>query len=280
MAQWHSYTANRNLHTVVGDLRVTHAVYSPQLDNARDVLVWLPASYEQGNKRYPVLYMHDAQNLFDAYTGYAGEWRMDETMQALAAEGYEALIIGLPNMNEQRRIEYNPYPTTIIEGKGTDYVRFIVDTVKPMIDQDFRTLPDAAHTGIGGSSMGGLISLYAMLEHPKVFSFCGCFSPAYWFGNNGLARSVTALAKGVGKVYVDVGTKEGHIFPGMPPEIRFEAEDYDAAYVGGVREIKQGLLARGYVEGLNLMYVEETDALHNESAWARRLPAALRFLLP
>jgi predicted alpha/beta superfamily hydrolase len=280
MTTWEVYTANRAQHSVVGDLRVTRGFYSPQFDNQRDVFVWLPSSYAQSDKHYPVLYMHDAQNLFDAHTSYAGEWQIDEAMQALSAEGYEAIIVGLPNMNEQRRIEYNPYPTAIIEGAGAAYVRFIVDTVKPMIDHEFRTLPDSANTGIGGSSMGGLISLYAMLEHPTVFGFCGCFSPAYWFGNNGLARTVSALANGAGKVYLDVGTKEGDIFVGMPPEIRFESDDYNAAYVEGVREIKRGLLARGYTEGDTLLYVEEADAPHNESAWARRLPAALRFLLP
>jgi predicted alpha/beta superfamily hydrolase len=96
MAQWHSYTTNRNQHTVVGDLRVTHAFYSPQLDNAREVFVWLPASYAHSDKRYPVLYMHDAQNLFDAYTGYSGEWRMNETRQTLAAgRGTQSISGGL-----------------------------------------------------------------------------------------------------------------------------------------------------------------------------------------
>ena len=156
MTIWESYIASVTRHTVVGDLRVQRGVRSPQLNNARDVLLWLPPSYNESSRHYAVLYMHDAQNLFDEYTSYIGEWRLDETMLALSAEGLEAIVVGLPNMQDMRRVEYNPYPP----GRGDDYMRFIVETVKPLIDRDFRTLPDAQHTGIAGSSMGGLISLY------------------------------------------------------------------------------------------------------------------------
>jgi predicted alpha/beta superfamily hydrolase len=110
MASWTSYTAEVEHHTVAGDLRVYHGLYSPQLDNRRDLLAWLPESYTRDDRRYPVLYMHDGQNLFDAQTSYAGEWRVDETMTELGREGCEAIIFGLPNQGDLRMVEYNPYP--------------------------------------------------------------------------------------------------------------------------------------------------------------------------
>jgi predicted alpha/beta superfamily hydrolase len=282
MTSWLRYTDTVEQHTVVGDLHILKEFHSPQLDNRRDVYVWLPPSYaDSADKRYPVIYMHDGQNLFDAHTSYAGEWCVDETMIALAAEGLEAIIVALPN-NADRRLEYSPYPSGVApehDGRGDKYIAFITDTVKPMIDEEFRTLPDAAHTGIAGSSMGGLISLYALLRRPDVFSVCGAFSPAYWFGNAGLSRSVAELATGYGKVYMDIGTKEGYIFKGIPAPFGVQTNDGDNAYLEGVRRLRDGLILRGYRAGESLLYVEEKDALHNEAAWARRLPDAMRWLL-
>lgn len=274
---WQRYTQNLDQHTVVGDLRVYRDFYSPQLENRRDVLVWLPDSYESSSQRYPVVYMHDGRNLFDAHTSYSGEWQVDETMQMLSAEGYEAMVVGLPNAGEFRRSEYNPYPP----GSGDAYLKFIVETVKPMIDAEFRTLTDAPHTGIAGSSMGGLISLYGFLKYPQIFGFCGAFSTAYWFGENGLAQTVLAEAKGQGKIYLDVGTREGETLLGFPELGNLIMNnDPDQSYVDGVRQLREGLLKKGYSEPTTLLYVEEIDAPHRESAWARRLPDALRFLLP
>jgi hypothetical protein len=109
MSNWQRYIDLHQPHTVVGDLRVLPQVHSPQLGNERDVLVWLPPSYAQGERRYPVIYMHDGQNLFDAHTGYSGEWGVDETLTALAPEGLEAIVVGLPNAGQARSLEYNPY---------------------------------------------------------------------------------------------------------------------------------------------------------------------------
>ncbi|NWF70077.1 MAG: alpha/beta hydrolase [Chloroflexi bacterium] len=283
MTIWESYTAGLERHTVVGELLVQRAFYSPQLDNRRDVLVWLPASYHNSARRYPVLYMHDGQNLFDAHTSFVGEWQVDETLSALQTEGYEAIVVGLPNLNEERVREYNPYPSAEIElldGRGDAYLRFIVDTLKPQIDAHFRTQPEHASTGIAGSSMGGLISLYGFLTHPQVFGFCGVFSPAYWFGANGLEGTVQQRASGAGRIYMDVGGKEGHIFETSAPWRPYLPSGGDQAYLDGVRRLRAGLLARGYHEGTSLLYVEDADAIHQEGAWAKRLPDALRFILP
>ncbi len=264
--------------TVVGDLRVWQDVYSAQLDNRRDIFVWLPPSYEQSERRYPVLYMHDAQNLFDRYVSYAGEWEVDECMTALASEGLEAIVVALPNMRERRGLEYCPYPFVnhegvAVVGQGDAYVRFIFETVKPAIDSALRTRPQAPCTGIIGSSMGGLISLYAALAYPHVFGMCGAFSTAYWFGEEALRKTAQEKATYEGRVYLDVGTREGETIEawlGLEPEAAHEA------YVRGVRDLRDALHARGCTR---MLYVEEDGALHREAAWAKRLPHALRFLL-
>ena len=149
MARWRNYleVVSAGQHTVAGTLKVLPAVRSPQLGNRRDLLVWLPPSYEQGDARYAVLYMHDGQNLFDEATSYAGEWQVDETMQALSLEGLEVIVVGIPNAGEQRPCEYSPFADWPEQGRrGEAYLAFVVDTVKPLIDRDFRTLGDRAHT--------------------------------------------------------------------------------------------------------------------------------------
>ncbi|MDX2141154.1 MAG: alpha/beta hydrolase-fold protein, partial [Chloroflexota bacterium] len=235
--------------------------------------------YETSERRYPVIYMHDGQNLFDNATSYAGEWQADETMTALSSEGLAAIIVGLPNAGERRRIEYSPYDYQIsgkpVRGEGDAYIAFLVEIVKPLIDAHFRTRTDAAATGIAGSSMGGLISLYGFLMRPDVFGLCGAFSTAYWFGENKLLETTRERASGHGRIYLDVGTREGDTMT----QFRSAAPDFNTMYRDGVRELRDVLLVRGYVAGQSLMYVEDEGAPHNEAAWARRLPAALRFLL-
>jgi len=264
--------------SVTGDLRVWHDVYSPQLDNTRDLFVWLPPDYAQSERRYPVLYMQDAQNLFDRYVSYAGEWEVDETLTALSGEGLDAIVVGLPNMRELRGVEYCPYPFITFEGtpvvgRGDDYVRFLVETVKPLIDGTLRTRPEAPFTGIAGSSMGGLISQYAALTYPHVFGLCGSFSPAYWFGENALRQTTREKAAYPGRMYLDVGTREGETIERW---LGLNGEAAHRAYVQGVRDLRDALQAGGCAA---LLYVEDEGAIHREAAWAKRLPAALRFLL-
>jgi predicted alpha/beta superfamily hydrolase len=286
IGDWTSYTAGLTpeQHTVRGELLIKRGFYSPQLNNRRDLLVWLPPSYHHSDKRYPVLYMHDGQNLFDAKTSYVGEWQVDETMQSLSETdpGCEAIIVGLPNQEGLRPIEYNPYTSILTQawdGRGEDYIRFIVETVKPEIDSTFRTRPEAATTGLAGSSMGGLISLYGFLTRPEIFGACGAFSTAYWFSGSKLFDTISSHAQGTGRVYLDVGTEEGYIFNRAPSHWGYSPEDGNRAYVDAVRRVRDELLARGYRLGDTLMYAEELGAQHNEAAWARRFPGALRFLL-
>jgi hypothetical protein len=147
---------------IVGHVRVLPDVRSPQLRNTRDIQVYLPPSYKASGRQYPVIYMHDGQNLFDPELSFAGEWGVDETMERLAPEGFEAIVVAIPNMAGERSHEYSPWVDPRVGGgKGDAYLDFIVDTLKPQIDRRFRTERGRQHTGIVGSSMGGLISLYA-----------------------------------------------------------------------------------------------------------------------
>ncbi len=230
-------------------------VYSPQLDRARDVVVWLPPTYDTSQQRYPVLYMHDGQNLFDRATSFAGvEWQVDETMTMLASEGIEAIIVGMGN-TKARMSEYNPFPNWR-HGTGEGYLDFIVDTLKPMIDATYRTKTAREYTGIMGSSLGGLISTYAFFKRPHVFGVCGALSPAFWVGSGAIHEVVRESPKVEGRIYLDHGTRENN-----PARMR------------------DVLLDKGYRLDHDLLYVREEGGEHNEAAWARRLPNALRFLL-
>jgi len=276
MTAWQDYMANKSRrgHTVVGSVQVCKKLYSPQLGNRRDILVYLPPSYAGSGRRYPVLYMHDGQNLFDRATSYAGEWQVDETLEALSREGLEVIVAGVPNMGVQRMAEYNPYDDPHEgPGRGAAYTAFLVETVKPLVDAAFRTLPGPAHTGVLGSSMGGLISLYAGFSRPEVFGLAGAMSPALGPGRP-LYAFVEQAPAGPHKVYMDVGTREG---AGLEENVHLVGA-FSRVYLALVRRMRDLLLRRGYCPGENLRYVEERRAFHHESAWARRLPAALRFL--
>lgn len=156
-------------------LEILPNFYSPQLDNRRDVLVHLPASYHRSGRTYPVLYMQDGQNLFDPATSYAGDWKLGKVMATVARRGLEAIVVGVPNMGPQRLAEYSPFVDPVKGGGAGDrYLDFLVETLKPAIDQRFRSRPEPAETGIAGSSMGGLLSLYGFFRYPPVFGFAGC----------------------------------------------------------------------------------------------------------
>lgn len=235
-------------------------VRSPQLGNERTVLLYLPAFYGTADgivqKRYPVVYLQDGQNLFDPATAFGGKtWQAGETMTLLAAQGIEAVLVAPYHMESQRIQEYNPFAHWR-GGRGAAYVEFVAETLKPIVDHDFRTLSHAGGTLIGGSSMGGLISLYACCVRPDVFGGALVMSPSLWVANGaayGLARE--RLAPG-GRLYVDNGTRESSAQP-----------------------LAALAIEKGYVDGADLLYVQGKGDRHTESAWARRLPAALRFLL-
>jgi predicted alpha/beta superfamily hydrolase len=275
MTNWRNYVEGRGEHTVVGALKVRKNIRSPQLGNRRDLYVYLPPSYDQGTRRYPVIYMHDGQNLFDRVISYAGEWGVDETMEALSQEGIEAIVVGIPNKGKRRLDEYGPFRDERLRegGRGDAYLAFMVETVKPLIDRDFRTLPEREHTGIMGSSMGGLISLYGFFRHPESFGFAGAMSPSLWFAEGAIFPYVAQAPFAPGKLHLDIGTHEG------PRAEQVSAETYAGRYVLNLRRMRDLLIEKGYRDGQDINYEEEPEAIHNEAAWACRLPRALRFLL-
>ena len=272
---WQDYQNIQTEHTVTGTLKVLPDFESPQLHNRRPILVYLPNRYATSDKRYPVLYMHDGQNLFDARTSFAGEWQADETMQRLESEGIEAIIVGIPNMGRARMDEYSPFRDGRHGGgKGERYLDFIADTLKPHMDADFRTLPDRAHTGIMGSSMGALISLYGYFYRSETFGFAGAMSPAFWFAGGAIFPYLLRQSHIPGKIYLDAGTAEGaRRFSRILPR------HLSQSVVSDARRAADILLRLGYQSPGEVRYVQDEGAAHNETAWARRLPDALRFLL-
>ncbi|WP_175060315.1 alpha/beta hydrolase-fold protein [Thermococcus sp. 2319x1] len=262
---WRDYVeeAGVGTHTIVGNV-ITFKMKIPQLDNReRRIWIYLPPDYNQSNRRYPVLYMHDGQNLFDQATSFAGEWQVDETLERLFKEkGFAIIVVGIDNGGDRRIDEYSPWVNSEYGkgGEGDAYVRFIVETLKPYIDSEYRTLPN--ETGIMGSSLGGLISIYAGFKYPEVFKYVGAMSSAFWF-NPEIYEFVKNSTAGPEKIYIDWGTLEG-----KDPK----------AYIETNKKLVEILKEKGYREGVNLMVIEEKGATHNEYHWSRRFPNAVLWL--
>jgi len=153
----------------------------PGLNRKRQIRIYVPPGYATSGKRYPVLYMHDGQNLFDVATAYKLEWNVDETLNALAkSDNLEIIVVGIDNGQDKRMTELNAWDNTQFgKQEGKQYIEFIVNVLKPLIDQRFRTKSDRSNTAIMGSSMGGLITHYAINQYPDVFGKAGIFSPSY-----------------------------------------------------------------------------------------------------
>jgi len=250
------------LRRAAGTLVTVPGVESVELRNARDLLVWLPPAYARSERRFPVIYMHDGQNLFDARTSYAEPWRVDEAMLRASARRREAIVVGIPNMGAERIAEYSPYVDARAGGgKGDLYLDWVIGTVKPLIDERFRTRPDRAHTGMAGSSMGGLITLHAYLRDPSVFGFIAALSPSLWIAGRSIFSTLAASSHTAGRIYLDIGAREG----------KGALED--------AHRMRDALIEHGYALGPELRWVEDPDGRHNEVDWGRRFGEALPFLL-
>ncbi|KAF2956881.1 hypothetical protein AS160_03665 [Marinitoga sp. 38H-ov] len=247
-------------HTLTGNIKIINDFYLKELNKKRRIWIYLPPDYETSNKKYPVLYMHDGQNVFDAATSFVGEWEVDETLEKLFNEGKTngVIIVAIDNGGNDRLNEYSPWKwdNTNIQiakgqgGEGDKYVDSIVYSLKPYIDSNFRTIQE--DTGIMGSSMGGLISLYAAIKYPEIFKKVGALSSAFWFADN----KITEYAKDRGyvgdiKVFLYVGGKEG--------------SDPDK-YKNDTIEMAELLKNLGY-KNVNLLIDE--NGVHNESYWAK-----------
>jgi metallo-beta-lactamase class B len=240
----------------------------PQLGRTRRVWIYLPRDYATGTRRYPVIYLHDGQNVFDAATSYAGEWGVDETLDSLARRGDPgAIVVAVDNGGEHRMSEYNPWrarEARLGGGEGGRYVAFLARTLKPWVDARYRTLPEARHTVVGGSSMGGLISLYAGLRHPEVFGQVGVFSCACWFAR----PQIYDLAR---------RTRPGR----EPTRFYFVAGAVETPDGGPARdqaEMVRTLAAAGFPTGRAVASRVAADGTHAEWFWRREFPAAYRWL--
>ena len=260
-------------HTTTGNIETIPDLKSRQLQDTRKLWVYLPPDYEQSDKSYPVLYMHDGQNLFDKLTSFAGEWKVDETLERLFKAGKTdgVIVVGINNGGKRRNREYNPWKFETRRREydqplGKAHASFVVNTVKPYIDKHYRTLPGREHTGIAGSSFGGTISLYIGLKYQDVFSKIGAFSASLWPGEtyNAGEGKIFDFVSQVGKkqemkIYTDMGRKEGF---------------------GGVNNHKKlhRLLRKEGFSKEELKLVIDQDGKHNEKYWSERFPAAFLWL--
>lgn len=258
-------------HTATPRVHVLAAAFElPQLGRQRRILIYLPPDYaKQPARRYPVLYLHDGQNVFDEATSYGGEWGVDETLDKLRQTGQDAtgsIVVAIDNGGEFRSDEYIPWRSAALKdqphqgGQGGAYVDFLAKTLKPYVDAHYRTRPDAAHTGVAGSSLGGLISVYAALKYPKVFGEVGVFSPAFWVCNDSLkAFAKRHPAASTARFYFVCGPKESETMLPLMTQWRDE-------------------LRREGVPASNLSLHAPTDGEHREWFWRREFPAAYQFL--
>jgi predicted alpha/beta superfamily hydrolase len=237
------------------------------VEDHHDLLVYLPPMYEtEGERRFPVLYMQDGQNLFDPETSFikGNYWRMGETADALVGAGAiePLIIVGIYNAGVKRVDEYTPVEDKRLGGGHADaYGRMLVEELKPFIDAHYRTLPGAEHCG--GSSLGGLVSLYLGLRYPMIFCGLAVMSPSVWWRNRAILKTVAALAeKPALRIWLDIGTKES------------------TRAVPDTRALRDALISKGWRLGEDLAYLEAEGGEHTESAWAQRAGPMLQFLFP
>ncbi len=236
--------------------------YIPQLNRTRRIWLYLPPDYDTTNKRYPVLYMHDGQNLFDNKTAFSGEWKVDESLNDLFAIGdYGCIVVGIDNGGASRLDEYSPWINPQYGGgEGEAYVAFITETLKPLMDSLYRTRPGRNSTGIMGSSMGSLISMYAFSERQDVFSRAGIFSPAFWFAGNNSANHVAGHPKeGDARVYFLAGGQE------------------PASVTQNMQTVANAMITAGFNTDEQVFLVEP-DGQHSEWFWAREFADAYIWL--
>lgn len=195
------HTASANVHILSDDFDM------PQLGRKRRIWIYLPADYRSSGRRYPVIYMQDGQNLFDGYTSGFGEWGVDEIMDRLP-DSQASIIVGIDHGGDYRITEYDPYNSKFGKGRGDAYAAFVAETLKPYIDGHFHTVPDASHTTIAGSSMGGLISMYIALKYPEQFGNAGIFSPSFWIAPDIYRFAQQQKLSGYSRFYFACGDAE------------------------------------------------------------------------
>lgn len=233
----------------------------PQLGRTRRIWIYLPPDYGSSGMNYPVLYMHDGQNLFDDSTSFAGEWHIDETLNSLSGQGFKVpIVVGIANDGDYRLDEYSPWVHPGIGGgQGEAYMEFIVQTLKPYIDQNYRTLPGRDYTGIMGSSMGGFISHYGALAYQGVFSKAGIYSPSYWFSDSVNSFTHETGREDAMRIYMMCGGGEGQ------------------GTINDMIDMQDTLLQSGFSEDeISLTIIP--GGQHNETLWSNDFSNAYQWL--
>jgi predicted alpha/beta superfamily hydrolase len=256
-----------------GDLRL-HEFHSRTFHNNRFLRVWLPPGYddpENAGQSYPVLYLNDAQNLFEASLSFTGvEWGADETADRLIREGTipPMMIVGIDNAGSNRLREYMPHRSLqpiMLRVQGRHYPSFLMKEVMPFVARNYRVATGPENTGLGGSSLGALIALYTAMVRPQVFGRLLIESPSLWASNRQLIKDSRSVKAWPERIFLATGTAEAG------------REDRDRSMVDDVRELA-GILRRAGLGAQRLRLVVQEGAKHHESAWAGRLPEALSFL--
>jgi alpha-glucosidase len=242
---------------------LNNAFYMPQLNRTRKVWIYLPPDYSITEKRYPVVYMQDGQNLFDAKTSFSGEWEVDETLNRLHVNGdYGAIVVGIDNGGSLRINEYSPWVHPQYGGgEGAAYIDFIAQTLKPYIDANYRTLTNASNTCLFGSSMGALIASYGAAKYPGVFGKVGAFSPAYWFAQSELNQMILNSAGD----YLQL--RLYHV----------GGQNESATMITNMQSITSSWLSKGLANA-NSFLKADADGAHSEWYWRREFGAAYQWL--
>jgi len=239
---------------IIGNVEFHKEIYSRMLDKKLDFFVWLPAGYDDNpSKKYPVIYMHDGQNLIDPKTSFAGkDWQVDETVTKLIGENKikEIIVAGIYNTND-RLEEYSDTE------KGEKYQKFMIEELKPFVDSKYRTLTDNKNTAILGSSMGGLASFLIAWKHPEVFSMAGCLSSSFYYNDDKVFKMIDE-------------------YKGTRQQIKFYIDHGEDGLIRGQKMFCK-LTKLGYIIGTDLDYFYARGAEHNENEWAKRLERPLIF---
>lgn len=268
---WRDVLTDGQPHTISGDVRIIEAFPVPQLQTERRVWIYIPASYNEGSRRYPVLYMQDGQNVFNQATSWGSEWGVDETLEQITVDEpeLEVIVVAVDHGGDQRNNEYN---FTInaeygFGGKGEGYADFIAGTLKPYMDRNYRTLAEPEHTLIGGSSFGAYISLYTAIRYPDQFGKVLAISFVMWQDNGAILQLIqqAALAPGL-RVYLSIGELETD-----NPEFNKMAREH-------VEMARQTLLAAG-AEDSWVRFDFIPGGTHQETTWGPLFAGAYRWLL-
>ncbi len=256
---WKRYLLPRKPESKIRGTALYHRQLSGEgLNHKRDVIVWLPPTYEKNiKKHYPVLYMHDGQNVFDPSTAFTGyDWRVDEVADSLIKlkKIEEIIIVGIYN-SPDRLPEYSDSPL------GSAFRKFVIETVKPLIDSTYRTKPGREHTGIIGSSLGGLSAMLFVWNHSDVFGMAGCMSTSFWYDDEKTLIDIREYkgAKKPVKIYLDCGGREKEL-------------------ISGYKRMVEILKSKGFTKGKDLEYTLDSKGTHNEYYWAKRVWKPLVFM--